>query len=91
MFFGLALISSAWAAGPWHAVGQNTSGWQFMTPDERIEHQRRMRSFKTYEECSAYQSEHHARMAERARQGGVILERKTESACEQLRLKGYFK
>lgn len=85
------LIPGAWAAGPWHAAGRNTAGWQFMTPDERIEHQRRMRSFETYEECSAYKAEHHARMAERALREGFVLERKTESGCEQLRRRGRFK
>lgn len=91
LLLGIALIPGAWAAGPWHAAGQNTSGWQFMTPDERIEHQRRMRSFETYEECSAYQAEHHARMAERALREGVALERKAESGCEQLRQRGRLK
>lgn len=33
-------------------------GWQLMTPAERIEHQtNKMRSFKTYNECKAYQEE----------------------------------
>ena len=62
-----------------------------MTPDERIEHQRRMRSFESYEECNAYQAEHHALMAERALREGVTLKRKTESGCEQLRQRGSLK
>ena len=33
----LPLLTVALAAGPWHAARQNTSGWQFMTPDERVE------------------------------------------------------
>jgi hypothetical protein len=90
LIFGLVLTTNAWATGPWHAAGQNTAGWQFMTPDERIEHQRRMRSFETYEECKAYQSAHHARMAERALREGVVLERNEESGCEQLRQRGKF-
>lgn len=88
--FSLALAMNAWATGPWHAVGENTAGWQFMTPDERVEHQRRMRSFETYEECKTYQAEHHARMAERALREGVVLERKAKSGCEQLRQRGKF-
>jgi hypothetical protein len=83
-------LSAAVAAGPWHAAEQNTSGWYYMTPDERIEHQRRMRSFETYEECKAYQAGHHAQMAERARQQGVELQPRAESSCEQLRRRGEF-
>ena len=91
LLLGMVLIPGAWAVGPWHAAGPNTAGWQFMTPDERVEHQRRMRSFETYEECSTYQAEHHVRMAERALQSGVVLERKAESGCEQLRQRGNLK
>jgi len=83
----LALAAPAFA-GPWRAEAVNTYGWQFMTPDERIEHQRHMRSFSSYEACKAYQAEHHARMAERARRAGVDLTPRDESGCEQLRARG---
>lgn len=86
----LMALSGVVAAGPWHAAEQNTSGWYYMTPDERIEHQRRMRSFETYEECKAYQAEHHAQMAARARQQGVELRPRPKSGCEQLRRRGQF-
>ena len=33
-----------------------------MSPAERIEHQRRLRSFTDYEACLAYQQAHHAQM-----------------------------
>lgn len=88
---GFAIPACAWASGPWHAAGKNTAGWQFMTPDERVEHQRQMRSFKTLDECRVYQDEHHARMAERALRSGVVLERNAGSGCEQLRQRGKFK
>ncbi|OGS94970.1 MAG: hypothetical protein A3H31_04685 [Gallionellales bacterium RIFCSPLOWO2_02_FULL_57_47] len=91
LLLNFVLITGAWAGGPWHAASPNTAGWQLMTPDERMEHQRRMRSFESYEECSAYQTGHHARMAERALREGVVLERKAESGCEQLRKREYFK
>jgi uncharacterized OsmC-like protein len=32
-----------------------TEGWQLMTPAVRTKHQAKMRSFKTYDECKAYQ------------------------------------
>jgi predicted ferric reductase len=38
-----------------------------MTPEERIEHQSKIRGFKTYEECRSYQVAHHQLMEERAR------------------------
>lgn len=87
----LLVAASPLAAGPWRAAEPNTYGWRFMTPDERIEHQRRIRSFQTYDECKAYQNEHHASMAERARQAGVVLEPKEHSGCEQLRARGKLK
>lgn len=87
----LALPATALASGPWHAAGQNTAGWQYMTPDERIEHQRRMRSFNTLAECRAYQDAHHQHMAERAARAGASLRRKAASGCEQLQQQGKLK
>lgn len=81
----LAPLADAIAAGPWRASADNTSGWSFMTPDERIEHQRRMRGFKTYEECAVYQAQHHAYLQERAARAGVVLEQKAASPCDRLR------
>lgn len=91
LLLGLALPVSAHARGPWHAAGQNTAGWQYMTPDERVEHQRRMRSFNTLAECRAYQDAHHQHMAERAARAGASLRRKAASGCEQLQQQGKFK
>ncbi|MDZ7663322.1 hypothetical protein [Thiohalophilus sp.] len=86
----LVALPGTGAAGPWHAAEQNTSGWYYMTPDERIEHQRRMRGFKTYEECKSYQTEQHAKMARRALKEGVVLQPRPDSGCEQLRQRGRF-
>lgn len=83
----LAECTSA-VAGPWRATARNSQGWQLMTPDERIEHQRQLRSFRTYDECKAYQQAHHALMAERARKAGVVLTPKAGSICERLRAQG---
>lgn len=86
----LALVAVLPAAlsGPWHAASPNTYGWQFMTPEEREEHQRRMRSFTSYDECRRYQAEHHALMVERARRAGVRLKARADSGCEQLQARG---
>ena len=47
------LLTGALARGPWRASETNTRGWQFMTPEERIEHQAKVRGFTSYEECRA--------------------------------------
>lgn len=84
----LPISPDALAQGPWHAARRNTYGWQFMTPNERIEHQRLMRSFTSYQECEAYQQERHVEMVERARLAGIVLEQPKQSACEKLRARG---
>ncbi len=76
------------AAGPWRADAGNVTGWQLMTPAERVEHQRRLRSFTRYADCRAYLDAHHAEMAARARAAGVVLQPRAQSACEQLRARG---
>ncbi|PMS23942.1 hypothetical protein C0Z18_01975 [Trinickia dabaoshanensis] len=84
----LFIVLTAARAGPWHAASPNTYGWRLMTPQEREEHQRRMRGFTAYEECKAYQAKHHALMAERAQQAGLRLAPRPDSGCEQLRARG---
>jgi hypothetical protein len=66
----LATSGLALARAPWAANQDNTLGWQLMTPAERTEHQAKMRSFKTYDECKAYQEAHHKQMEERAKCAG---------------------
>ena len=81
----LTLAGSAFARGPWRASEQNTTGWYLMTPEERIEHQARIRSFRTYDECHAYQVEHHQLMEARAREQGRQLSGGHRDICEHLR------
>ena len=83
--FSITLAGSALARGPWRASEQNTSGWYYMTPEERIAHQARIRSFRTYEECHAYQVEHHQLMEARAREQGRPLPGGHRDICEHLR------
>jgi len=66
----LTLAGVSEATGPWRADESNTRGWQFMTPQERLAHQARIRAFKSYDECRAYQVEHHRAMEARARTHG---------------------
>ncbi len=49
----------------------NTPGWSMMTPQERTEHQTRMRSMTNYDECKAYQAQHHEQMVARAKERGA--------------------
>lgn len=81
----LLLAGPVLARGPWRASEENTRGWQLMTPEERIEHQARIRGFTHYEECRAYQLEHHRLMAERARERGLALPGGGRDICAHLK------
>lgn len=80
----LAACASSLARGPWRASDQNTSGWDLMSPEERIEHQARIRGFKSYDECQAYRREHHQAMEERARREGRQLGAGRRDFCSHL-------
>ena len=56
-----------------------------MTPEERIEHQARVRGFTDFEACQAYRTRHHDLMAERARQRGLTLPDGGRDFCDHLR------
>jgi hypothetical protein len=81
----LAAAFAAEARGPWRAGEDNSRGWQFMTPEERIEHQARVRGFKTLDECRVYQQEHHRQMEQRARERGAVLPSRRRDICEHLK------
>lgn len=80
------------ARGPWGANSGNTWGWQLMTPQERVEHQNKMRSFTTYDECKAYQEAHHQAMEARAKEKGVTLPATAGGyGCDNMRARGFLK
>ena len=81
----LAIATPTAGSGPWRASETNTRGWQLMTAEERIEHQARIRGFRSYDECRSYQLAHHRLMEERARQRGIELPRGRRDVCEHLR------
>lgn len=95
----LALLATL-AAGPvvardesWIAEKGNTRGWELMTHEERLEHQDKMRNFRTHEECVAYQQEHHAQMEARAKEKGLttrMFERRP-NGCDYMRARGFIK
>ena len=62
-----------------------TPGWTLMNQSERNEHRDRMRSMKTYDECHAYQSQHHEQMTARAKErGGTVPSQPRHDACAGL-------
>jgi len=88
---GALLLTAAMtveARGPWRASEDNTRGWQFMTPAERVEHQARVRGFKTLDECRAYQQEHHRLMEQRAKEQGSVMPSGGRDICEHLKPAG---
>jgi len=85
---GGVYTSNACAAGPWRASANNTFGWKLMTPDERLQYQRRLRSVGSYAACTRYDAEHRRSMERIARQRHAKIETQAESACNQLRAFG---
>jgi hypothetical protein len=75
----------AGAAGPWRADEGNTRGWQLMSPQERIEHQARVRGFTDYQACQAYRAQHHQEMVERATKRGLSLPTSGRDICDHLK------
>ncbi|WP_372527665.1 hypothetical protein [Piscinibacter sp.] len=63
-----------------------TPGWSLMTPAERSEHQQRMRSMTSYDECKSYMEQHREQMAARATEkGGAPLRQPRRDACAGLK------
>lgn len=85
LVLGLLLIGTSSARGPWRASESNTRGWQLMSPEERIEHQTRIRSFTKLEQCRSYQVGHHQLMEERAKQRGLAMPGGGQDICEHLK------
>ena len=69
----------------------NTPGWSLMTPEERSAHQQKMWSFKTFDECKAYQVEHHTAMTAKAKEQGKTLPTPRANACDRMKVRGQFK
>jgi hypothetical protein len=51
----------------------NTPGWQLMSKQERQEHRDKMRGMKSFDDCQAYITQHHADMEARAKEQGKSL------------------
>jgi len=70
---------------------ENTVGWTLMTQEERNAHHQKMWSFKNYDECKAYQLEHHQTMETRAREKGQAIVPPRMDACDRMRARGTLK
>lgn len=69
----------------------NVYGWQLMSAEERSAHQQKMHSMKTYDECKAYQEQHHTEMEARAKEQGKTLPAPGHNGCNQMKARGFFK
>jgi hypothetical protein len=87
---GMGRMGGGGPGANWQGNRANTPGFALMTPQERSEHQNRMRSMQTYDECVAYTGEHHAQMAARAKEKGITLPA-PRSPCEMMKARGRIK
>jgi hypothetical protein len=56
-----------------------------MTPEERIAHQAKVRSFTSYDDCRAYQTSHHQLMQARAQARNMVLPAQGHDFCAHLK------
>jgi Ni/Co efflux regulator RcnB len=64
----------------------NTPGWSLMSRTERKEHRDKMKAMTDHGACIGYMEEHHARMAQRAKERGQTLPAKPRrDACVPLK------
>lgn len=74
------------------AIGNdNTVGWALMTQEEHAAHRQKMWSFKSYDECKAYQLEHHQVMEARAKEQGKTIAPPRFNACDRMKARGVIK
>lgn len=91
--FVFAILVSISYASPWRWQGnqRNTYGWQLMTPEERTEHQTKLRGFTDYNACKEYVDEHHKKMEERAKEKGITPPIMKRNPCDTMKAKGMLK
>ena len=62
-----------------------------MTPQERTEHQTKLRSFTDYASCETYVTEHHQVMEEKAKAKGITLPVRRQDPCAMMKARGILK
>ena len=70
---------------------RNTAGWTLMSAEERTAHREKMLAAKTFDECKALQTEHHAQMEVRAKEKGLTLPAPRQNVCDRMQARGMFK
>jgi hypothetical protein len=86
---GMGGAGGGWKQWKWDA--DTVPGWQLMTPEERSEHQKKMRSVKTFDECEAYHQQHRGLMEQRAKEKGVTLATPRRDPCDMMKARGIIK
>ncbi|GAB4057940.1 hypothetical protein [Uliginosibacterium sediminicola] len=69
--------------------GQRQLAQSLMTPEERSAHQIKMRQLKSYDECTALQTEQHALMVTRAKEKGITLPTPRQNGCDNMKARGF--
>jgi hypothetical protein len=73
VFFVILGFVSGFAGTSFAQDQERAYGWNLMTPEERAEHQNKMRSLKNEQEREQFRIEHHKKMQERAKEKGTVL------------------
>lgn len=68
-----------------HSGPDNTAGWSMMSSQERKDHHAKMDGLKSSGECKTYMTEHHERMAQRAKERGMKMHEPRHSMCEPMK------
>lgn len=63
-------------------------GWPLMMQEENADCRQEMWSFKSYDECEAYQLEHRQAMATRTTEQGKIISLPRFTACDRVKARG---
>ncbi len=66
----------------------NTLGWTLMTPQERNEHQSRMRAVTSYDECLQLQQQHRQAIEARAAEKSLTLRQPRQNVCDVMKARG---
>jgi hypothetical protein len=73
VFFVILGFVGGFAGASFAQDQERAYGWSLMTPEERTEHQNKMRSLKNEQEREQFRIEHHKKMKERAKEKGAVL------------------
>jgi len=86
---GMGGPGGGWKGWAWDS--ETVPGWKLMTPEERTEHQNKMRSMQSYEQCEAYHKEHRQLMEQRAKDKGLTMATPRKDPCDMMKARGIFK